>query len=301
MSTSVNTNRRSTLGIPGKFMGLTGKVVTVLVGPAETPFCIHWGLLTSKSSFFNAALTASWQESSEGKVRLAEEDPELFSIYVLWFYNQDWTSDHDGKALSGYAHCRLYILADKYGSEALQNQIIDILCERAAQPSFRMRLASFKVVYDNTLPGTPLRRLLADFLAWKLKLRHYEDLAELVPQCFHDALEVCKTRLSTTSGKMIPFHASVACKNYHVHLDETFCPFLKTTDAIATDANQSQIEKIEGPEKNKLRRHPLGTVGVDITGLSHLSTRSTSLISQHQEVLSLEPPRIVQRLNSKAL
>ncbi|KAL8637974.1 MAG: hypothetical protein Q9226_009046 [Calogaya cf. arnoldii] len=84
MSTSANTNRRSKLGMSGKFMGLTGKVVTVLVGPTETPFCIHWGLLTSKSSFFNAALTGPWQESTEGKVELADEDPELFSIYVLW-------------------------------------------------------------------------------------------------------------------------------------------------------------------------------------------------------------------------
>ncbi|KAI4283783.1 MAG: hypothetical protein L6R38_001948 [Xanthoria sp. 2 TBL-2021] len=218
------------LGLYGA-LGLTGKVVTILVGTAETPFSIHWGLLTSKSTFFNAALTGSWKESSEGKIRLVEDDPELFSTYVLCIYNQDWTLDQNGKALSSDAHCRLYIMADKFGSEASQNLIIDNLRERATRSKFEMRFTTFGYVYDNTLPGNPLRKLLADFLAWKLSLPYYKSLVDVAPQCLYDALEVYEKRLSLGSKATTPYHDTVACKNYHIHQDGTSCSSLVAPNA----------------------------------------------------------------------
>ncbi|KAI4107883.1 MAG: hypothetical protein LQ339_002493 [Xanthoria mediterranea] len=238
MSSSSNTTRRPKLGISGSFMGLTGKIVTVLVGIAGTPFCIHWGLLTSKSTFFNAALTGSWQECSDGKIRLVEEDPELFSTYVLWIYNQDWTVDetNGGKPLSSDAHCKLYILADRFGSESLQNQIVDRLRDRAAatRSRFEMRVKTFGFVDENTVEGAPLRRLLVDFLVWRLSLKLYGELVEVAPQCLYDALEVYGKRCSEFKMEP-PYRDSVACKNYHVHQDGTAC-----SSAVASDAKSSK-------------------------------------------------------------
>lgn len=167
-----------------------------------------------------------------------EEDPELFSTYVLWIYNQDWTVDetNGGKPLSSDAHCKLYILADRFGSESLQNQIVDRLRDRAAatRSRFEMRVKTFGFVDENTVEGAPLRRLLVDFLVWRLSLKLYGELVEVAPQCLYDALEVYGKRCSEFKMEP-PYRDSVACKNYHVHQDGTAC-----SSAVASDAKSSK-------------------------------------------------------------
>ncbi|KAL8781646.1 MAG: hypothetical protein Q9213_005911 [Squamulea squamosa] len=221
------------LGNSGSFLGLNGEIVTVLVGKAETPFNFHRDLLTSKSSFFNAALSGSWKEATEGKIRLVEEDERVFSAYVLWVYNQDWIARRDGGVLSFDYCCRLYVLADQYGSEELQNQVIDKLREKAARSKSTMKVDTIAWVYNTTLPESALRRLLADLLAWEMDVGDYEELVEAAPQCLYDALKIRPPR---SSKAVAPYHETVACKNYHTHRDGTSCSLPPT----APDASQDK-------------------------------------------------------------
>ncbi|KAL8759125.1 MAG: hypothetical protein Q9199_001007 [Rusavskia elegans] len=121
MDTSLASLTRSLPSVPGPFMGLTDEVVTVLVGLEETPFHIHKGLLCSKSEYFRAAFEGSFKEATEKKIHLEEDDPIIFQHYAVWIYNPE--DDSLGGAtmpkldMNGYS--RLYLLAEKFGSDAL--------------------------------------------------------------------------------------------------------------------------------------------------------------------------------------
>ncbi|KAL8765933.1 MAG: hypothetical protein Q9209_007130 [Squamulea sp. 1 TL-2023] len=189
VSSSPNTFRRPMLGSAGFFTGLTGEIVTIFVGAAETPFSIHQGLLMSKSAFFNAALTGSWKEATESKIRLIDDDPEIFSSYVLWIYNQDWNTSRNGEELSFDACCRLYVLANKLESEALQNSVIDQLREYAGREVPGWKPNTIGYVYGTTSPGSPLRRLIVDLLVWEMNLSEFKGLIGLALECLYDALK----------------------------------------------------------------------------------------------------------------
>ncbi|KAL8787675.1 MAG: hypothetical protein Q9213_002106 [Squamulea squamosa] len=219
---SPNTSRRSILGTPGSFMGLSGEIVTVVAGAAETPFHIHRGLLMSKSAFFDAALTGSWKEATEGKIRLIDDDPEIFSSYVLWIYNQDWKSSRNGEELCFDACCHLYVLADKLGSEALENSAIDQLCQYAARDAPGWMPKTVRYVYDTTSPGSPLRRLMADFLAWEMNLSEFKGLVDLAPACLYNALKVCVDRLLTVAGGTFPYDGKTALAQARILRESKF-------------------------------------------------------------------------------
>ncbi|KAL9625929.1 MAG: hypothetical protein Q9204_007722 [Flavoplaca sp. TL-2023a] len=206
---SSDATRSSKLGVSGSYMGLTGKIIKVLVGPAEAAFNIHWGLLTSKSTFFNAALTGFWRESSDDTVRLVEEVPELFAIYVVWIYNQDWTMDNDGNKHSLDTYCRLYVLANVLGSEALENLIIDQIRRYFAPGGVGIPNSTIYYIYDTTLPESPLRRLLVDVMAYQMSCPH-EEFVTRAPQCLHDVVQVFVNH----RGKNMPDKKPYATKGH---------------------------------------------------------------------------------------
>ncbi|KAL8734578.1 MAG: hypothetical protein Q9166_001478 [cf. Caloplaca sp. 2 TL-2023] len=208
----------------GSFMGLTGEAINVFVGTSKKPFIVHRDLLIAKSTFFNAALTGTWKEATEGKIRLTEEDPAIFSTYVLWIYNQNWTCDGDGKELTFDACCRLYILADKFGSEALQNLAIDKLRHRVMGKHTGLHLPTIAFAYEATLPGSPLRKLLADYIVLKADSTKCKSLIDVAPECLFDAFKICKDRIPLSSRGVAPYDDQFACGNYHVHRDGNICP-----------------------------------------------------------------------------
>ena len=97
-----------------------------------------------------------------------------------------------------------------------------------------MRVKTFGFVYENTVEGAPLRRLLVDFLVWKLSLKNYGELVEVAPRCLYDALKVYGKRCSYLEIEP-PYRDSVACGNYHVHQDGTVC-----TAAVALEAKSGK-------------------------------------------------------------
>ncbi|CAI7671915.1 unnamed protein product [Penicillium bialowiezense] len=66
---------------------LTGPVCTVKVGPNKESFSIHEKLISSCSPFFDTALAGPWKEASEHSVKLPEDEPEIFTLYVRWLYS----------------------------------------------------------------------------------------------------------------------------------------------------------------------------------------------------------------------
>jgi hypothetical protein len=63
-------------------------MIRVLVGNEEVrkESNIHQDLICSRSNFFKNALKKPWLEANERKVTLAEEEPEIFSLYLKLLY-----------------------------------------------------------------------------------------------------------------------------------------------------------------------------------------------------------------------
>lgn len=101
---------------------------------------------------------------------------------------------------------------------------MDRLCNIAQQKSHPLLISTTKTVYDATLPGSPLRRLVADSLAWDLQLSHPVQLIEAVPELLYDALAICKGRLERRDRSRAPYYEDV-CRNYHVHREGNRCSF----------------------------------------------------------------------------
>ncbi|KAL8770663.1 MAG: hypothetical protein Q9209_003731 [Squamulea sp. 1 TL-2023] len=213
---------------PTPFMGLTDEVVTILIGPEERPFYIHKALLSSKSPYFRAAFEGSFKEAVDKAIRLPEDDSKLFPYYVLWVYEKPLETEHP---ISLDEYCRLYILADKLGSEQLRNLAIGNIRRQAFIDLMPMDLKSTTIncVYDTTLPDSPLRRILVDLLAWQFYSDDF-DLADADPEYLLETLKACTDRLpSRLEGEVAPFDKS-ECETYHVHRDGGSCAPSKTLE-----------------------------------------------------------------------
>lgn len=57
-------------------------IVTVLVGPREVKWSLHENMLASRSSFLEAAFRGGWKEGEEGILRLPEDSPRVFELFV---------------------------------------------------------------------------------------------------------------------------------------------------------------------------------------------------------------------------
>lgn len=207
------------------------EVVTILVGPEEAPFHVHKALLSSKSKYFKAAFEGSFKEASEKKIRLRDEDPELFPHYILWVYNYavELPGPDDEADFAMGEWCHLCVLAEKLGSEALQNLVMDKLCQHTANGMDRVVTAkTINFVWGATLPGSGLRKILVDLVAWQCYSDHQPDLVDATPEYLCDVLEVCTRRLPRRlRDEVAPFDESTPkrCRNYHSHRSSTACSY----------------------------------------------------------------------------
>lgn len=186
-------------------------------------FQIHKALLSSKSTYFRAAFESGFREAIDKQLHLAEENSECFSYYMLWIY------DHALESINGSNnqrkpllddYCQLYVLADKLGSEALQNLVIDIIHEYAvSNEEARLDAPTINFVWANTTPGSQLRSILVDLLAWQNHVDGLEDLAEAEPEFLVQVLKITSGRLPLRlDGEQAPFDRDI-CKTYHTHRD----------------------------------------------------------------------------------
>lgn len=163
------------------------EVVTIVVGKSEemddegvgdipaSPgsgnqlFVVHKSLLTCSSKYFLAALNGKWEES-KGLVKLPGVSFGDFGIYVNYLYFRKLFTGSNSSATPRrdreWSLLRnLYILGDHLQAEGFKNAVIDAMIEKHGEYSiYPAHLATR--TYENTLPSSPLRRLLVDFHVW---------------------------------------------------------------------------------------------------------------------------------------
>jgi len=141
-------------------------MITVVVGSGEEmrKFYTYKGLLAHYSTYFKAALKDEWREGASKTVELKEDNPEVFKAFFHWIHTGKlyFALDASGKIpLSQMLICEIFVFGDARGSPDLCNTAIDVLLQKTHQ-EWRVPLAEAPYVYQNTLPGSALRKFLVD-------------------------------------------------------------------------------------------------------------------------------------------
>ena len=162
-------------------------MVTIKVGPEETPFRIHKAIVCSQSTYFDKAFSGGFEEATTGVVTLTDVDADLFSIVSAWLYTgmlrqhgtgihiQDQAhSEAEKQDIHKFEHDRpetwawqmlmdLYFLADRLTLHKLRNALIDAMIRRSQDdPPDSPQLV--QQIYEQTTSLSPLRALVLD--AW---------------------------------------------------------------------------------------------------------------------------------------
>lgn len=150
------------------------------VGPSEEEWTIHEGLVTETSAFFAAAVKKVWAEGQSKRVKLPEEDANIFHLYARWLYEGKLlVRPSPGKQEQGRAETHreeqallveCYILGDKLQDSSSRNTVINSLlaCTLKGDGSGSLwwPVQCVDRVYEVTCSGSPLRRLFVEMYTY---------------------------------------------------------------------------------------------------------------------------------------
>jgi len=195
-------------------------VVVFLVGTqAPKRFTVHEDIVKASSEFVRLALRGEWKEASTRRVSLPDDEPDVFSVYQQWLYNGlihtilgfVLEPDDEYELL-----VKAYIFGEKIVDVAFKNSVVDAITEKVNQFGLNTRLTS--LVFDDTAPASPLRRL------WLDVYYHLGKVEWLEPSFAGDAISAefmiefsryqMQKRTSPSSSDMLDL--SVGC-TYHEH------------------------------------------------------------------------------------
>ncbi|CZT42894.1 uncharacterized protein RSE6_02848 [Rhynchosporium secalis] len=148
---------------------LGSQFVTIHVGPVgrSEEFAIHKKLFCEKVDFFNKAFTGGFKEN-EGMMKLPDEKPEIFRLFIDWLYRSEVAIVKDNKQYTYL--CELYIFAEKICHKDLANNTMDSIrvsfYEYGSVISISLELAAF--VYQHTEVGSKLRLYCVHEIAFRL-------------------------------------------------------------------------------------------------------------------------------------
>jgi hypothetical protein len=158
--------------------------VTIQVGlePNDAKFVAHESFLTARSEFFRRAINGSWKESDTRVVKLPEDDPEIFALYINYIYtgqlvtaqksNEEFaTLDFIdfGKIIHAEYHALfcVYVMAEKFVDIATKKAVLAAAIEVTGSKSLEGRwevptFITINTVYSGTPQKSPARRLVTD-------------------------------------------------------------------------------------------------------------------------------------------
>jgi hypothetical protein len=150
--------------------------VTVLVGDDKHPFHLEEQQLCACSPFFRSVLTNGFKETHERVVLLPEVDVETFQVFEGWlsnlklseFKDLDWLFDCESPVfedLDWPLLCKFFFLTDYLQASWAQKPLLQALASKRNKNRV-VPLSLIPAIYENTPPGSPLRRL---WIGWVIQ------------------------------------------------------------------------------------------------------------------------------------
>lgn len=155
--------------------------IRIEVGPEDEDedesevFIIESEALVHRSLFFRKALSGGFKEAQERVVKLPEDDPEIFGIYLHHVQTNEFSVLPDSLSLedNGYEETliKLYVLAEKLQDTRFKNAIVRAVIGYCHQSRPNNRFYSLgqsvtRLLYEGTSPGSNMRRVVVEMKAW---------------------------------------------------------------------------------------------------------------------------------------
>ncbi|KAH6870637.1 hypothetical protein BKA58DRAFT_440178 [Alternaria rosae] len=140
---------------------------------------VHRGVLCKSSEFFQNAVKPEWTTEGERVVNLPEDSAPLVTGYVKWLYHDKITiklyeaRKHTTEERADEAEKVFILLAEAYvfGEKIIdakyKNAVIETIIAACEASSWNMGPESVSIAYEGTPPGSPLRRMIAESIAYK--------------------------------------------------------------------------------------------------------------------------------------
>ncbi|KAI9928693.1 hypothetical protein MW887_001910 [Aspergillus wentii] len=101
----------------------------------QEPFSVHENLVRTSSRFFDKAMAGKWRESLQRTVKLPDEEPNIFTLYLHWLYYGALPVYCDKPGLAGNSEylelAKAYVLGDKLLDSKFQDTVIDAIIEKS--------------------------------------------------------------------------------------------------------------------------------------------------------------------------
>lgn len=107
-------------------------------------------------------------EATDKRIELHDVDPEVFDNFHAWLYMRKLISDGE-EPLSWRHLVYLWIFGDRFQVPMLQNCVMDELTAKIRRGD-SLRTACLKLAYENTVDGSPLRKFMIDYLAYRVPI-----------------------------------------------------------------------------------------------------------------------------------
>lgn len=194
----------------------------MVVGDQQETFGVHERLMRASSPFFDKAMSPEWQESVQRIIRLPEDEPEIFQLYVHWLYFGTLPVFCDEPGHLGNTEyldlAKAYTLGDKLMDTMFQDTVIDAIIEKSRSKARDQRCwfpvgKTIEYAYSNTNESALIRKLFVDMYVrhgnpeW---LHEWAEPTDLPPPFL---LELASKLLDRRRVPLLEIEPS----NYHIH------------------------------------------------------------------------------------
>ena len=147
-------------------LSITGPTVAIVVGGSigTQTFHVHHNLLTHTSRYFQHALHPKWRTDPTEPIALTRTRPHHFENYSQWLYSKQLPDLSDTDAYNLFA--RLYVLGEHIIDDTFQDVVLAAMMN--APSTIQPNLHTARIIYTNTAPDAPARRLISDILAFTI-------------------------------------------------------------------------------------------------------------------------------------
>lgn len=188
--------------------------VTLIAGESKTAFQSHEERLFEASSFFKAAFTSNFKESSERTMTLSEDDVGAFEDFAHWLYTRGFEILPEPADAMFIAPLKLFVLADKYHVIDLKNIITEKIFNVEKRLEKAPSLTELAYTYAHTVQSSGIRKLFSDWHVWNIDLVWFERpyvqmFLRRHPDCATDFSVSLAKRFKTVRNTNDPFQAGM--------------------------------------------------------------------------------------------
>jgi hypothetical protein len=154
-------------------------IIKLLVGKNHEILNVHQGVLRKSSQYFRNAIKPGWGErrGCPGCLDLSQHDLESVMLYVRWLYSHELLiklaepgsySDKEATPELRRTHIELaqaYVFGERVMDNKFKNAVMSKFLEFERVSKWTPGYEAAVIIYEGTVAGSPIRRLLADLVA----------------------------------------------------------------------------------------------------------------------------------------